>query len=71
LNTEAAKLQCKIPPLINIYMGLSPTMYSFGTSDNQSFGDVEETAILINVNDIYDVKKERHINNFLSQQGGK
>jgi hypothetical protein len=69
LNMETAKLNCKIPPLINIYMGLSPTMYSFGTSDNQSFGDVEETAILINVNDIYDSKKERHINNFLSQRG--
>jgi hypothetical protein len=49
-------------------MGLSPTLYSFGTSENQSFGDVEETAILININDIYDSKKERHINNFLLQQ---
>jgi hypothetical protein len=68
LNREAAKLNCKIPPLVNIYMGLSPTLYSFGTSENQSFGDVEETAILININDIYETKKERHINNFLSQQ---
>ena len=68
LNKEAAKLDCKIPPLINIYMGLSPTMYSFGTAENQHFGDVEETAVLINVDDIYETKKERHINNFLSQQ---
>jgi len=65
---EAAKLDCKIPPLINIYMGLSPTMHCFGTAENPSFGGVEETAILVNVNDIYESKKERHINNFLSQQ---
>ena len=68
LNTEIAKLNCKIPPLINIYMGLSPTMCSFGTAENQSFGEVEETAILINIDDMYDTKKERHVNNFLSQQ---
>jgi len=68
LTHEAAQLNCKIPPLINIYMGLSPTMYCFGTAENPSFGGVEETAILINVNDIYESKKERHINNFLSQQ---
>lgn len=68
LGKETAKLNCKIPPLINIYMGLSPTMYSFGTTENQSFGDVEETAILINIDDIYESKKERHINNFLLQQ---
>jgi hypothetical protein len=68
LTQEAAKLNCKIPSLINIYMGLSPNMYSFGTAENSSFGGVEETAILINVDDIYDSKKERHIKNFLSQQ---
>jgi hypothetical protein len=49
-------------------MGLAPTMYSFGTAENSSFGDVEETAILININNIYEYKKERHINNFLLQK---
>jgi hypothetical protein len=68
LTKEATKLNCKIPSLISIYMGLSPNMYSFGTAENPSFGGVEETAILINVDDIYESKKERHINNFLSQQ---
>jgi len=68
LSKETAKLNCKIPSLVNIYMGLSPIMYCFGTAENQSFGDVEETAILVNINDIYDSKKERHFNNFLSQQ---
>ncbi|MDR0606536.1 MAG: GNAT family N-acetyltransferase [Bacteroidales bacterium] len=68
LVRETVKMNCKIPSLVNIYMGLSPTMSSFGTADNPSFGDVEETAILINISDIYDIKKERHITNFLSQK---
>ena len=67
LNKEMTTLQCRVPPLINIYMGLSSTMQCFGTADNISFGDVEETAILIKIEDIYDTKKERHITNYLEQ----
>lgn len=51
-----------IPPLVNAYMGLSSTMLSFGTSLNHHFGDVEETGILVTIDDIYDFKKDRHIN---------
>jgi len=51
-----------IPPLINAYMKISPTMKTLGTSLNDSFGDVEETAILITIDDIYTPKKERHLN---------
>ncbi len=51
-----------IPPLINIYMKLSPTMKSFGTALNPDFGGVEETGILVTVADIYEEKKERHLN---------
>lgn len=61
LNKEMATLQCRVPPLINIYMGLSSTMQCFGTADNTSFGDVEETAILVKIEDIYESKKERYI----------
>jgi hypothetical protein len=50
-----------IPPLVNAYMNLSPTMKTFGTAINKEFGDVEETGILITVSDIFDMKKERHI----------
>ena len=50
-----------IPPLINIYMKLSPTMKSFGTALNPDFGGVEETGILVTVADIYEEKKERHL----------
>ncbi len=51
-----------IPPLVNIYMNLSPTMKTFGTAVNPDFGDVEETGILVTIADIYEDKKERHIN---------
>jgi hypothetical protein len=50
-----------VPPLINSYMNLSPTMKVFGTVTNPDFGDVEETALLITIEDIYPVKTERHL----------
>lgn len=50
-----------IPPLVNIYMNLSSTMKTFGTAINPDFGNVEETGILVTINDIYQEKKERHI----------
>lgn len=54
-----------IPPLINAYMNLSPTMKVFGTAMNYSFGDVEETAIMITLNDMYDEKIERHLKSYI------
>jgi hypothetical protein len=50
-----------IPPLVNTYMNLSATMLFFGTSLNPGFGDVEESGILVTVDDIYDFKKDRHL----------
>ena len=57
-----------IPPLINAYINLSPTLRTFGTVLNEGFGDVEETAIMITMRDIYPSKTERHINSFLEWQ---
>jgi hypothetical protein len=51
-----------IPPLVNIYMNLSSTMKTFGTAVNPDFGSVEETGILITIADIFQDKKERHMN---------
>ena len=50
-----------IPPLVNIYMNLSPTMKTFGTAVNPEFGGVEETGILVTITDIFPEKKERHM----------
>jgi len=50
-----------IPPLVNAYMNLSATMLFFGTSLNPGFGDVEESGILVTLEDVYDFKKDRHL----------
>ena len=54
----------RIPPLVNAYMSLSPTMRPFGTAVNREFGDVEETGILISLDQVYEDKKARHISSF-------
>ncbi len=64
LNTEVRKLGYNIPPLVNAYMSLSPTMKMFGTAINYGFGDVEETGILIAVDEILEEKRVRHIDSF-------
>jgi hypothetical protein len=61
LNTNVRRLNENIPPLVNTYMNISPSMRTFGTSLNDTFGDVEETGILVAIKDIYESKKERHI----------
>ena len=67
LNTEVRKLGYNIPPLVNAYMGLSPTMRMFGTAINDEFGDVEETGILIAVDEILTEKRVRHIDSFVKK----
>lgn len=61
LSAEVRKLGENIPPLINAYMNLSPTMRTFGTFINQKFGGVEETGIMITLRDIYVEKINRHL----------
>jgi hypothetical protein len=67
LNGEIRKLGYNIPPLVNAYMGLSPTMKLFGTAINYGFGDVEETGILIAVDEILEDKRKRHIDSFIQE----
>lgn len=64
LNHNIRELGYNIPPLINAYMNLSPTMKLFGTAINYGFGDVEETGILIAVDEIFEEKRIRHIESF-------
>lgn len=65
LNKNVRALGENIPPLINSYMNLSPTMKTFGTADNNDFGDVEETGIMVTIADIYPTKKDRHITTYI------
>lgn len=67
LNTSVRSLGYNIPPLVNAYMGLSPTMRVFGTAINHEFGEVEETGIFIAVNEILENKRMRHIDTFVKE----
>lgn len=54
-----------VPPLINAYMNLSPSMKTFGTAVNEKFGEVLETGIIVTIKDIYEVKRDRHIETYI------
>ena len=70
LTTEVRKRGMRIPPLVNAYMSLSPTMRMLGTAVNDEFGDVEETGIFFRISEIFDAKKERHIDTFDPEASG-
>ena len=65
LNREVRAAGLNIPPLVNSYMNISPTMKFFGTAINDEFGDVEETGILITISEIFSDRLDRHINTFM------
>lgn len=61
LNQFIRSRNRRIPPLVNAYMQLSPTMRMFGTAINREFGDVEESGIFLTIDEIFDEKKARHM----------
>lgn len=65
LSQKVREFGENIPPLINAYMNLSPSMKTFGTVINDEFGGVEETGIIVTISDIYEAKKDRHIETYL------
>lgn len=71
LNKEVRALGYNIPPLINAYMSLSPTMRFFGTAINDEFGEVEESGILIEIAQILEEKRARHIETYLQSKPSK
>ncbi len=64
LNHNVREHGLNIPPLVNAYMSLSPTMKVFGTAVNHEFGEVEETGIFVKISDIFEEKKQRHIETY-------
>ena len=71
LSQEVRKFGENIPPLINAYMTLTPSMKTFGTVISDEFGDVEETGILLSIDDMYDTKIDRHISTYLEELANK
>lgn len=68
LSQEVSRRGNSIPPLVHAYMGLSPTMRMFGTAVNDEFGDVEESGIFFAISEIFEEKKQRHIDTFKPQR---
>jgi len=62
LKREIQQMGVNIPPLVNTYMNLSPTMKSFGAGINDEFGDVIEAGILIKFDELHPEKARRHLN---------
>lgn len=65
LKDSLHKLGSFIPPLINSYMNVSPTMQYFGFSPCPDLKGAIEGGILICFEDLYDSKKGRHVKAFL------
>jgi len=65
LSQKVREFGENIPPLINSYMNLSPSMKTFGTVINHEFGGVEETGIILTISDIYEAKTDRHIETYI------
>ena len=68
LNAEVRRLGENIPPLVNSYMSLSPTMKTFGGGINHEFSEAEETCIIIAFDEIHEAKKARHIDSFIEEK---
>lgn len=68
LNAEVRRLGENIPPLVNSYMSLSPTMKTFGGGINHEFSEAEETCILIAFDEIHEAKKSRHIDSYIDER---
>ncbi len=71
LKQEVLKMGQVIPPMVNAYMGLSSTMKIFGTAVNYDFGNVEETALLVTVNEMVPEKHNRYMKTFLETYKGE
>ncbi len=67
LTQNVRKYEENIPPLINAYMNLSPSMKTFGTINNEKFGNVLETGIILTIEDIYSAKVDRHIETYVKR----
>ena len=68
LTQSVRQYEENIPPLVNAYMNLSPSMKTFGTINNEKFGNVLETGIILTIEDLYSVKVDRHIETYIKSK---
>ncbi len=61
LKRELKNLERNIPPLVNAYMNVSPSMIVFDSAINEEFGNVYETGLIVTTADMYPEKVKRHM----------
>ena len=71
LKDAVRRLGSNIPPLVNSYMSISPTMKMLGTGINDEFFDAYDTGIMFCFDEIYEDKKERHKGPYFRHLAGK
>jgi len=64
LNAYVKHKKESIPPLIRAYIDLSDSMRSFGTCVDADFGNIHDTGIMITIDEIYEDKKRRYLENY-------
>ena len=60
LKQFAQSVNEPIPPLINAYIKLSPSLQSFGATIDPLFGNLFEICIMITIKDVYPKYVERY-----------
>ena len=64
LTHSVRALGSVVPPMINAYITLSPTMRCFGTAENKDFGNTDETGILVAIKEIIPEKRARYMESY-------
>ena len=65
LKNQIQQYGVSIPPLVNTYMNLSPSMIFFGTGINDEFGDIYDSGLLVTFMEMYPEKRQRHSDSFV------
>lgn len=66
LKAAVRRLGTTIPPLVNSYINISPTMRMCGMAVNDEFGDCLESGILVCFDEIFPDSRDRHVAGILS-----
>lgn len=61
------RLGSSIPPLVNSYINISPTLKLLGCAVNDEFLNAEEVGILVCFNEMYADKRDRHKEPYMKQ----
>lgn len=64
LTHSVRALGSVVPPMINAYISLSPSMRCFGTAINKDFGNTDETGILVAIKEIIPEKRARYMESY-------